>query len=103
MVLDSKKDLFVYINGLLSQISKKTNVPNEELLDIFVEYQRKSEKKENKSVIKEKKENVYLEYIVINKVEYLVDSIQNKVYSFGKVRKYIGVYNNENDTIDFDF
>ena len=103
MVLNNKKDLFAYVNGLLSQISENTSIPKEELMEIFVNYNKNSEERKSYRIErkKPKTKNTYLEYIVIDKMEYLVDNIKNKVYSFDKEKKYIGVYNIDNDSIDF--
>lgn len=111
-----QEELFSYVNGLLLYISKNTKIPSKELIDIFVEYNSnnnatntggkemmkgKESKESKKSRKNKKKKEIYLEYIILDKKEYLLDNLKNDLYTFDDNKTFIGKYDIENDCINY--
>lgn len=93
-----KEELFKYTTNLLNVIGKKLEIPYDDLLDAFVSYHKQLNPKPIKK-IKTITNKRCLEYIKIDGKPFLLDSANNFIYTYDKKQKYIGKFEDDNETI----
>lgn len=98
---ECKEELFKYTTNLLDVIGKKLEIPYDDLLDAFVSYHKQLNPKPIKKIknIESKKNKRGLEYIKIDGKPFLLDSVNNFIYTYDKKQKYIGKFEDDNETI----
>jgi hypothetical protein len=95
-----KEELFKYTTNLLDVIGKKLEIPYDDLLDAFVSYHKQLNPKPIKKIKTINTNNKRsLEYIKIDGKPFLLDSANNFIYTYDKKQKYIGKFEDDNETI----
>lgn len=83
-----------YVIGLLKHISITYDINMNDLLELH-----SSSFDKRKKQIKCVKKTEMLEFIILNKKEYLVDEDMN-IYNYGD-KRFVGIYDIDNETIKF--
>lgn len=83
-----------YVIGLLKHISTTYDISINDLLELHSISFDKREKRINCI-----KKNKLLEYIILNKKEYLIDENMN-IYNYDN-KQFVGIYDIDNETIQF--
>lgn len=98
---ECKEELFKYTTNLLNVIGKKLDIPYDDLLDAFVGYHKQLNPKPIKKIknVNTQKIQRSLEYIKIGGKPFLLDTTNNFIYTYDKKQKYIGKFEDDNETI----
>lgn len=95
---ENKDELMKYTLDILSVCSTKLDIEYDELLEVFVEYHKAFNKKPSKKK-RITTSKIFLEFIIIDNHEYLVDNETGDIFTNDKNQTYVGKYDFDKEVI----